>query len=78
MVEIQKLDYLFIYDFRGAYATLCRDLYGRGLKIADFLRFLLVVYDRARRSALVVVLCEFVLVSANLLRRLCASRCGVV
>ena len=37
--------------------------------------------DRARRSALAVAPCEFVLVSANLLRRLCVSkrsRCGAV
>ena len=37
--------------------------------------------DRARRSALAVAPCEFVLVSANPLRRLCVSkrsRCGAV
>ena len=32
--------------------------------------------DRARRSALAVAPCEFVLVSANPLRRLCVSKCS--
>ena len=46
------------YDFCGARATLC----GRGSKAEDFL----LCGDRARRSALAVAPCEFVLVSAYL------------
>ena len=60
MVEVQKL------------RTLCGDSRGRGSKTEDFLRFLRSARDPLR--ALAVAPCEFVLVSANLLRRLCVSK----
>ena len=68
MVEVQKLR--TFYDFCGARATLCGDVQ----KLRTFYDFCkpraTLCGDRARRSALAVAPCEFVLVSANPLRRL--------
>ena len=84
VVEVQKLR--TFYDFCWPRATLCGGSRGRGSKTEDFFYDFCgaratLCRDRARRSALAVAPCEFVLVSANPLRRLCVpkrSRCGAV
>ena len=72
-------------DFLRFLRAACGDSRGRGSKTEAFYDFCgpraTLCGDRARRSALAVAPCKFVLVSANPLRRLCVSkrsRCGAV
>ena len=83
VVEVQKLK--TFNDFCGPRATSAEIRVVEVQKLGTFNDFCgeraTLCGDRARRSALAVAPCEFVLVSANPLRRLCVSkrsRCGAV